>query len=53
MPKAVLSKNFVTGPWTVYEMTLQAVRHVILSLKRPVLFGDAGIEPSGCGAGRW
>lgn len=51
MQKVILSKNFVTGQWTVYEMTLLSVRHVILSLKRSVLFGDADIEPSGYGVG--
>lgn len=53
MQKAILSKNFVTGRWTVYEMTLRSVIHVILSLKKPVSFEDADIEPSGCGSGRW
>lgn len=53
MQKVILSKNFVTGRRTVYEMTLQSVRHVVLSLKRPALFGNADIEPSGYGAGRW
>lgn len=52
MQKAILSKKFVAGQWTAYEMTLQIVGHGILSLKRPVLLGDADTELSGSGAGR-
>lgn len=52
MQKVILSKNCVTGRGPVYEVTLKSARHVILSLKRPVLFGDADIESSGWGAGR-
>lgn len=46
--KFILSKDLVTGRWTVYGMISQSVGYVILSLIGSMLLRDADIESSDC-----